>query len=284
MELNVLTPAEAVYWTTRCVMQQGKPISPRGQATSEVRDFTVKIQAPHLIPFSLPGRGLRPFIGAVEALQLVGQVHNPEAVTTGSKAMGKYTDDGLFHGSYGQRVYRQLTLAYENLKGDGNSRQAVLSIFDGNKDYIPSKDTPCTLTIQFMIREGALHMRVSMRSNDVYLGLPYDLFQFSALQMAMADALGCPVGEYTHTVGSMHLYHRDLVKADGLRQPAQPSSDTLHYSPSWGVVGQGIGIISERARRILGGFLPSEWTPPLTDFESYLNQSIRHFNLNGDKG
>jgi thymidylate synthase len=49
-----------------------------------------------------------------------------------------------------------------------------------------------------------------MRSNDIWLGVPYDYFVFTSLQTKMAMELGVDVGEYTHFAGSLHLYKRDL--------------------------------------------------------------------------
>lgn len=49
-----------------------------------------------------------------------------------------------------------------------------------------------------------------MRSNDVYLGLPYNLVQFSALQEIVAGWLGIEVGSYHHFTDSLHVYEKDL--------------------------------------------------------------------------
>ena len=52
-----------------------------------------------------------------------------------------------------------------------------------------------------------------MRSNDLWLGFPYDVFQFTCLQVRMAMELGLDIGTYTHIAGSLHLYARDFEKA-----------------------------------------------------------------------
>jgi thymidylate synthase len=48
-----------------------------------------------------------------------------------------------------------------------------------------------------------------MRSNDVYLGLPYDIAMFSVFQQMMAYELDIEVGRYYHSVGSLHFYNRN---------------------------------------------------------------------------
>jgi thymidylate synthase len=259
MEINVLTPSEAFYWLGTTALVHGRRVSPRGHKTLEVQNVTCNIQHPHLIPVQVEGRELRPFIGAIEALQLVGQQAQPDMTTLGSKAMAAYTDDGIFAGSYGQRVYGQLGRAARALAEDTATRQAVVSIYDGGRDLLSGvKDVPCTLTLQFLWQERqgevVLGLRASMRSNDVWLGLPYDLFQFISLQLAMCDALGVTPGTYTHTVGSLHAYEKDWDALSAIKNPGQPERHELDYAPRWGQPGEGFAVISSRARAILAGW------------------------------
>ena len=51
------------------------------------------------------------------------------------------------------------------------------------------------------------------RSNDIWMGVPYDMFSFCFLQVKMAMELGVEVGEYTHYAGSLHMYQRDYNAA-----------------------------------------------------------------------
>jgi hypothetical protein len=87
-------------------------------------------------------------------------------------------------------------------------------------------DIPCTLSVQFLVRAGRLHAVTQMRSNDIWLGTPYDIFAITSLQRLIADELSLSYGEYVHNVGSMHLYSRDREKARGcmIIQPSVPLS------------------------------------------------------------
>ena len=271
MEINVLTPSEAFYWLATIAATNGQPSTPRGIKTLEVQNVTCSIAYPYIFPIDVHGRDLRPSIGAVEALQLIGQVATPEIVTGASNAMAAYMDDGIFAGAYGQRIYGQLAAIEQTLQSDGHTRQAVASIYSGPIDLMtwngerPMLDIPCTLTLQFMWAQGTLSLRTSMRSNDVWLGLPYDLFQFINLQMAMADALGVPCGPYIHTVGSLHAYAKDLENIMELAAPSQPESHEKDYKRRFG--GKTIGEISETARAIL---IDKVDNSELTAWERYL--------------
>lgn len=115
-------------------------------------------------------------------------------------------------GAYGPRLFgpkRQVPNIIEMLNNSDkrSTRQAVIQIFD--RRDLGQKDVPCTCTLQFFARGKLLHMMASMRSNDAYLGLPHDVFAFTMLQELVARSIGLEVGEYSHAVGSLHLYDTD---------------------------------------------------------------------------
>lgn len=117
------------------------------------------------------------------------------------------------YGAYGRRWEEgdQLSAVAEILGKDRYSRQAVVSCWhlgDAAAAANGQEDIPCTLTLQFLIRGGRLNLITTMRSNDAWLGLPYDLFCFCFIQLMMARKLGVEVGTYSHHAGSMHLYDK----------------------------------------------------------------------------
>ncbi|MDI3240233.1 thymidylate synthase [Arthrobacter sp. AL08] len=118
--------------------------------------------------------------------------------------------DGHVTGAYGPRLFNfdginQLQNVVDRLRTNPDSRNAVIQVFD----HQDTENAPCTLALQFVIREGKLLLMVSMRSNDVYLGLPHDLFAFTMLQELVARSLGIEPGSYFHSVGSFHLYEQN---------------------------------------------------------------------------
>lgn len=157
----------------------------------------------------------------------------------------KYSDDGgkTIFGAYGPRLVNlnginQLDNIFKMLSAGPDSRRAVIQLFkaeDLAKDLeVELKDLPCTCTLQFTVRKKRLHLLTTMRSNDVYKGLPHDVFAFTMLQEIMARRLGYEVGSYKHAAGSFHLYHEDIEKAkqyiaEGLQRrismPAMPKGD-----------------------------------------------------------
>lgn len=261
------TPAQALECATNYVLNHGKEISPRGMKTFEVLNANLEITKPWHIPLALENRQLRQGIGAMEALQLVGQISVPELMINISKIFKNFLDDDIFHGAYGPRIHGNLAKVVHQLRKDDSSRQAVLTIYNSDKDLnVVSKDIPCTLTLQYFIRNDKLYARTSMRSNDLYLGMPYDFVQFIALQGAIAQSLGIEMGTYSHTVGSLHIYEEHLREAEFVK--AQTIVE-MPYAPMWS--GSDIDEISSDARMILGGNV----NPVGTDFEMFLAGAIR---------
>ena len=134
-----------------------------------------------------------------------------------SKKWTEISDDGETNNSaYGYRIFEKFGFdQWEYVKGlmrrDPNTRQAVIHIKDASNT--PTKDTPCTVYLQFFLRGNKLNLSVHMRSNDIWMGVPYDMFSFCFLQVKMAMELGVEVGSYTHYAGSLHMYQRDYDTA-----------------------------------------------------------------------
>ena len=134
----------------------------------------------------------------------------------------KVSDDGMFvNSNYGYCIHKkfnfdQWTMVKEILQNDKYSKQAVIHIKEA-RDIIesPTKDLNCTIALQFLIRQNKLYMITTMRSNDVWYGLPYDIFNFTCMQIQMAMELNVDVGTYYHNAASLHLYKKDVEKLKG---------------------------------------------------------------------
>jgi thymidylate synthase len=145
--------------------------------------------------------------------------------------------DRTIEGAYGPRLLNmhnrvdQISYVVELLKENPSSRQAVIQLYDASDIYIHQKNIPCTLTLQFLLRDNKLDMFTSMRSNDVLLGLPNDFFCFSMIQELIACKLKCELGTYKHFVASLHIYESDISKAlrfiDEGYGPTEPIMDPM---------------------------------------------------------
>lgn len=152
----------------------------------------------------------------------------------------RFSDDGLiFFGAYGPHIGRQLDYVVKTLEKDRDSRQAVMTIWQQNPQ--PSKDIPCTVSMQAVIRDEKLSLLVTMRSSDAWLGIPYDVFNFSLILNALAGELKVGMGELHIFIGSSHLYERNrqaamavLAAYDELEDMELiPNSVVLQALPGW---------------------------------------------------
>lgn len=107
--------------------------------------------------------------------------------------------------------------AKQSLIADKDSRQAIVRFSLPQHQWNGNKDQTCTMHANFLIREDKLNLSVVMRSNDLWLGLTYDLPWFMSLIDRMVEELkpyypNLTKGHYTHTVHSLHIYERDEAK------------------------------------------------------------------------
>jgi thymidylate synthase len=169
-----------------------------------------------------------------------------------------FAEGDLIFGGYGPRLFGyespdQVTNVIELLRKRPSSRRAVIQLFDATDLVDEHRDIPCTCTLQFMIRDSKLHMITYMRSNDVFSGLPHDIFCFTMLQEILARSLSVELGTYKHAVGSLHLYesNEDTVQqfVDEGWQPTKMPMPPMPFSDPW----PAIRLLLEAERAIRTG-------------------------------
>lgn len=243
----------------RALADTGDRIAPREQATREWQGVLLELENPYrALPTSV-GRGLNRAIAAAEALQLVGGWSYPELMIAITRNFEQFRDGGVYHGAYGPRIRPQLPRVLKLLKREPSTRQAIVTIWDPLHDQQPDavpRDLPCTITLQWLIRDGQLHAHTYMRSNDVWWGLAYDAFQFTQLQITLARLLDLSIGNYFHHVGSFHLYERDLPAVERLHwaHPMEDCGWCPHGVPGCGGRGRVDGrwqLVRRNAQRLL---------------------------------
>lgn len=160
------------------------------------------------------------------------------------------SDDGsTANSAYGARIFRphprvasmidpvwtQWNYVINELSSDSDSRRAVVHIRSPQDSILASKDVPCTLSLQFFLRNDKVHMIVSMRSSDLILGIAYDVPAFTLFQELLAAQLTqklgrkIDVGEYTHMSNSLHIYERHFEMVEKILE--EPKHETSEMPP-----------------------------------------------------
>jgi len=238
--------------------RRGQRRPSRNGLTYALDDYTIHVESPL---FALPtgcGRGLNARIAAAEAIQLIGGFSDPDWLVGIAPSFKKFLEpNGHFWGAYGERVADQLDFVVDKLRDDPWSRQAVVTLWSSHLDnhYRNKADYPCTVALGFSLgpRHDSLNMRVTMRSNDAWLGLPYDMFQFTQLQLTLANVLGVVPGTYTHTAWSMHLYHEHVNLSYQVTDRAGLATEERYPDLGIGHDGDSFDDVRQRARAIRNG-------------------------------
>lgn len=209
-----------VAWLTRLrQLMTAAPVSPRALHTREQLDQAIRFDARWNL-LHVPERALNPRFAVAEWLWISFGLQTLEPVAQYNAGLRRFSDNGVtLTGAYGPHVAWQRHFVMRKLRQDSETRQAVIEVRRPRHRLSPSlnfhtKDEPCTLSLQFLLRERRLNCIATMRSSDVWLGLPYDAFTFSMIQNALAGELGCDLGWTSLRLGSSHLYEVNAAPAD----------------------------------------------------------------------
>lgn len=143
-------------------------------------------------------------------------VVNPgKAWETRKEVWTEYLHEGKFAYTYNERIHlaNQLQKLIERMKKDPGSRQLWLSIWNTNLDIDNLgglSRVPCSLGYNFQIRNGKLNMHYLMRSCDFSTHFRNDVYLAIKLLEYVAEQTGYEVGDFTHTMFSLHVYNKDI--------------------------------------------------------------------------
>lgn len=207
--------------------------SPRGQRIREILDAKLTIIDPMWNILVSKERNLNHRFMVAEWLWILNGRNDVASIGVYNKNLAQFSNDGLvFDGAYGPMIKEQWARVRSRLLKDHDTRQAVIQIFK-QPSYEGIKDVPCTMAIQWFIRAERLWTIVTMRSSDIWLGLPYDFFSFSMLSAVMkaeleANGIKLGWGSLTYNLGSSHLYERNFEAA---RKVLEGDPVTTVWSP-----------------------------------------------------
>lgn len=121
--------------------------------------------------------------------------------------------DRGFSYTYGERYATSLEAIIDELRTHPESRQLFLSVWDPIIDApkLGFQRVPCSLGYFFIKRGGELHMTYLERSADFATHFQNDQYLSHKLQRYVADQVGVPAGRFTHWIGSLHVYQKDVA-------------------------------------------------------------------------
>lgn len=200
------------------VLQDGRAVVASKGPMRELTGILIHLSNPRARLSRTESRG-KPFSCLGELLWYLSGQNSLDPIAYYLPYYKEFEENGLIHGGYGPRLFgegekNQIRGVIDLLRRKSASRQGVVQIFRATDLLGKHKDIPCTCVLQFMVRCGKLSTITYMRSNDICLGLPHDIFCFTMLQELVARSLDVDIGTYKHMVGSLHLYDRDSESAE----------------------------------------------------------------------
>ncbi|TBR43523.1 thymidylate synthase [Marinomonas agarivorans] len=123
------------------------------------------------------------------------------------------------------KEYDQIANLVESLKSNPNSRRHIVNGW--NVAYLPDETKaphvnaaegrmalpPCHVLYQFYVCDGKLSASLYIRSNDLFLGNPYNTASLAFLTHMLAQQCDLDVGEIVLSIGDCHLYSNHIEQA-----------------------------------------------------------------------
>lgn len=69
---------------------------------------------------------------------------------------------------------------------------------------------PCVYDTHFQVLGGELHLTVNIRSNDMGLGNPYNIYQYAIWHKLISKVVGIPTGTLHFNIDNAHVYDRHI--------------------------------------------------------------------------
>ena len=101
----------------------------------------------------------------------------------------------------------QIHRLIDGLKKDPHGRRHILSAW--NPSELEQMALPaCHMFAQFYVANNKLSCQLYQRSCDMFLGVPFNISSYSLLTHILANECKLSLGEFIHTFGDFHIYHK----------------------------------------------------------------------------
>ncbi len=119
---------------------------------------------------------------------------------------------------YGATVakYDLVNKLLKGLKEQPYTRRHIIDMYQ----YADFEETdglhPCAYSTTWNVRGEYLDLILNQRSSDFCVAWGINIFQYFALQLMVAKAVGLKPGILTHVIGNVHIYDRHIEQANEL--------------------------------------------------------------------
>lgn len=103
----------------------------------------------------------------------------------------------------------QIRQVIDQIQNSPESRRLLVSawnVADLDKMALP----PCHFAFQFYVEDGRLSCKMSQRSADAFLGLPFNVTSYALLTIMIAKTCGLGVDRLIISLGDCHIYNNHI--------------------------------------------------------------------------
>lgn len=118
------------------------------------------------------------------------------------------------------KIIDQISWVINEIKTNPDSRRLIVSAWNVG-ELAEMRLMPCHLLFQFFVADNNLSCKLTQRSADVFLGVPFNIASYALLTHMVAQQCQLKVGEFIWSGGDCHLYsnHMEQVTEQLSRDP-----------------------------------------------------------------
>lgn len=127
----------------------------------------------------------------------------------------------------------QINELLDNIQNNPTSRRLVISAWNVG-ELTQMALSPCHCLVQFFVAENKLSCKLTQRSADVFLGVPFNIASYALLTHMIAQQCDLDVGELIWSGGDCHLYlnHLEAAATQLQRVPGELPTLKINKKPS----------------------------------------------------
>jgi thymidylate synthase len=184
--------------------------------------------------YGVQWRKWKPAAVSYNSVAELSALMGPEARGTFTSNPGMAGGTSAFFGQYFPPEVDQLANLIEGIKNDPFGRRHILTAWNpGELDQMALP--PCHVMCQFYVSGRELSCLLYQRSNDLFLGSPYNIASYAMLTMMIAQVCGLKPGDFIYSQGDVHIYHNHFDAVHGAAiarysRRARPLHGTRHQT------------------------------------------------------
>jgi len=203
MEIARDTTMEAWKAALNKIKEHGKSIlDTEGRISNELLNLSITINSPD-----------EDFTKPIEIMRGFKSWSYPEQEELEDVFFKKEASSSYYY-TYGARIFNYTSSKDQIeeyiiplLAKQPNSRRAIVVLYQPVIDSkLEVKENPCLISIFFRIIDQKLTVSAMLRSNDIFVGWPANIYQLCLLQKYVAERLGIECGSITTISHSAHTF------------------------------------------------------------------------------